>query len=375
MSPRFRGYALALLAVWGSVCSAQTSLAENNALLLRQVQEVHGLDTSQMDKLREIFARSRVIGQGNPAITRHPLTPGQCELKLKQSGVTYADPRFERICGAKYMAPLYDPATEQPEDASACIDQFEFPDIPCAYPVVWVKAVEAAEICAAEGKRLCDANEWEDACDGRTEPPDYRFDLARGIAPETAIHRMREAHNTAHAASKRWSYGPNYRPGICATGSTKSAGCNGGDWLHCGSNTYPAGSFPACKSPLEVFDINGNAAEHMNLPLDLSQMSSGGSTTLGYTEMKGSWFIFDTYRAHEDWCRWRAPYWHGSRVMDPRSHENYHLGFRCCNSLRPKEAASPAAILDNRSGPSSLKRRESVGSESRSNRLRAVPSR
>jgi hypothetical protein len=46
--------------------------------------------------------------------------------------------------------------------------------------------------------------------------------------------------------------------------------------------------------------------------------------------MKGSWFIFDTYRAHPDWCRWRAPFWHGSRVMDPQSHRNYHLGFRCC---------------------------------------------
>ena len=36
--------------------------------------------------------------------------------------------------------------------------------------------------------------------------------------------------------------------------------------------------------------------------------------------MKGSWFIFDTFRAHEDWCRWRAPFWHGTRVMDEKSH-------------------------------------------------------
>jgi hypothetical protein len=82
-----------------------------------------------------------------------------------------------------------------------------------------------------------------------------------------------------------------------------------------------------------VYDLNGNAAEHMNLPLAADQMASRGSTSLGYTEMKGSWFIFDRYRAHEDWCRWRAPYWHGSRVMDPKSHENYHLSFRCCKTL------------------------------------------
>jgi formylglycine-generating enzyme required for sulfatase activity len=334
---RFGILFLALFA-WSAAGHTQETLAERNAMLLQQLQDVHELNPPQVQKIRAIFERSKIIGQGNPAITRHPLTTEQCELMLKERGVSYANPRFERVCGAKYMAPLYDPATQQPEDATACIDQFEFPDIPCAYPVVWVRAVEAAEICAAEGKRLCDANEWEDACQGRTEPADYRFDFARGNAAEVAIRRMREAHNAAHAASRRWSYGPTYERGICATGSFKSAGCNGGDWSQCGSNTYPAGSFPACQSPLSVFDINGNAAEHMNLPLDPSQMSSRGSTTLGYTEMKGSWFIFDTYRAHEDWCRWRAPYWHGSRVMDPRSHENYHLGFRCCNTLPARSA-------------------------------------
>ena len=100
-----------------------------------------------------------------------------------------------------------------------------------------------------------------------------------------------------------------------------------------GSNTFPDGTFPECRSPLQVYDLNGNAAEHMNLPLNESQMSSRGSRELGYTEMKGSWFVFDKFRAHEDWCRWRAPFWHGSRVMDEHSHANYHLGFRCCKTL------------------------------------------
>ena len=337
------GVLVAVLLLASGPAAAQATLAERNALLLRQLQEVHGLSDEQMTHIREIFAHSAIIGQGNPAITRHPVTPEQCLAQLRQRDISYANARFERICGARYMAPLYDPATSRPEDASACIDQFEFPDIPCAYPVVWVKAREAAELCAAQGKRLCDANEWEDACQGRTEPPDYRFDLAAGVPPEVAIRRMREAHNRAHAADKRWSYGPAYQTGICATGSSKTPGCNGGSWTQCGSNTYPAGDFPACHSPLEVYDLNGNAAEHMNLPLDAGQMSSRGSSTLGYTEMKGSWFIFDTYRAHDDWCRWRAPYWHGSRVMDPHSHANYHLGFRCCNTLSAKPP--PAGTL------------------------------
>ena len=50
------------------------------------------------------------------------------------------------------MAPLYNPATEKAEDATACIDQFEFPDIPCAYPVVWVRAREAARDLPGHGQ-------------------------------------------------------------------------------------------------------------------------------------------------------------------------------------------------------------------------------
>lgn len=330
--------ALAILGVIGLLAAISHALPQTlkaqNELLFQDLEKIHELTPEQMARIRAIFQASGFIGQGNPAITEHPTTPAQCAADLSGRGIAYANPAFERICGAKYMAPLYDPTKEVPQDAKACIDQFEFPDIPCAYPVVWVKAREAAQVCEAMGKRLCDAHEWEGACQGRLTPPDYRFDLARGSDPRVAIARMRSAHNLAHQGDKRWSYGPDYERGICATASHKTAGCDGGGWAKCGSNTYPAGSFPACHSPLEVYDINGNAAEHMNLPLSPEQMASQGSEELGYTEMKGSWFIFDTYRAHEDWCRWRAPFWHGTRVMDPHSHANYHLGFRCCKTLK-----------------------------------------
>jgi hypothetical protein len=310
------------------------SLREQNESLFRQLKEQRAVSDDQLNAIRRIFDKSGYIGQGNPAVTRHPLTPAGCQERLNREGVRYENARFEKICGTKYMAPVYDPSTQRPEDARICIDQFEFPDIPCAYPVVWVRAREAAEICRAEGKRLADAHEWEGACEGDLQPPDYRFDIARGLDPATAVARMSRAHNLENGGHKRWSYGPEYTKGVCATSGAKSADCNGGSWTGCGSNTFPAGAFPACRSPLEVYDLNGNAAEHMNLPLDASQMSSRGSLALGYTEMKGSWFIFDTYRAHEDWCRWRAPFWHGSRVMDEHSHANYHLGFRCVKDVR-----------------------------------------
>ncbi len=315
------------------------TLKENNEALLSEIQHVHGLSSGQMESIRAIFKASGYIGQGNPAVTRHSMSTQACTEKLSESGITYENAKFEKVCKAKYMAPLYNPAAERVEDAKACIDQFEFPDIPCTYPVVWVRAREAAEICTAMGKRLCDAHEWEGACAGALLPPDYRFDLARGVPPNVAVARMRQAHNRAFEPHKVWAYGPAYEKGVCAASGVKTAGCNGGSWTGCGSNTFPSGSFPACHSSLGVYDLHGHAAEHMNLPLNEGQMASRGSKELGYTEMKGSWFIFDTYYAHQDWCRWRAPFWHGSRVMDPSSHHNYHLGFRCCKTLATDSAS------------------------------------
>ncbi len=326
-----------VIALLGTRAASQTkpTLAEQNDAMFAQMQQQRGLTAAQMQSIREIFRRSGFAGQGNPKISVHPDTPGDCLRRLQQRKITYANPKFERICHAKYMAPLYDSKKEKAEQAKVCIDQFEYPDIPCTFPVVWVKAREAAELCEAEDKRICDAHEWEGACAGDLQPPDYRFDLAEGVPDKVAVARMRAAHNRADEATASWSYGPQYQRGICATGSHKTPGCPGGGWNLCGSNTYPTGDFPDCHSTLGVYDLNGNAAEHMNLPLNPSQMASRGSTQLGVTEMKGSWFIFDSYRAHPDWCRWRAPFWHGTRLMDPDSHANYHLGFRCCKTVAP----------------------------------------
>ncbi len=331
--PLAAALALGALAATPVVRQALPSLAEQRTELLRLLAEVHGLEPFELAAVARIFESSPVLGQGNPAVTEHPMTPEECLERRKAAGQSERSTESEAICGAPFMVPLYDPRKESPREAKACIDQFEFPNVPCTYPVVWVKASEAAGLCSAMGKRLCDAHEWEGGCAGALEPPDYRFDLARTASPDAAVSAMRRAHNASFSPTKNWSYGAGYADGVCAAASHKTPGCNGGSWRHCGSNTYPTGAFPQCKSALGVFDVHGNAAEHMNLPLTPEQMTSRGSKELGVTEMKGSWFIFDAYQAHEDWCRWRAPYWHGTRVLSAGSHANYHLGFRCCKTV------------------------------------------
>lgn len=329
----WRRNSAAACALWAAAGALAESLQEQRAALLGGLQRAHGLDAGQVAAIQDIFAGSDVLGQGNPAPTRHPATPQQCRDQLRRDGVSYEDAAFEAICGDRYMVPLYDPQAAGPQDARVCIDRFEFPNIPCEYPVVWVRAREAAQLCAAVGKRLCDAHEWEGACAGRLLPPDYPFERVADMPAAQAIEAMREPHNQRWSAAPRWSYGSAPTAGLCATGSTKSEGCNGADWQRCGSNTYPGGMFPACSNALGALDLHGNAAEHMNLPTRAADMASAGGGALGHTEMKGSWFIWDAVPAHPDWCRWRAPYWHGSPVMSEDSHRNYHLGFRCCKSL------------------------------------------
>lgn len=205
--------------------------------------------------------------------------------------------------------------------ARTCIDQYEFPNLPCEYPLVHVTAREAALLCQALGKRLCDTHEWEGACAGALLGPeqDYTWEYSRGTR---TLYHNRDRQIV-------WAYGAEKNHARCGTGSTKSRNCTGG-FADCGSNTYPAGAFPECVSPFGVYDQHGNAAEHMNLPLAFTELTSRGGH--GYTEMKGSWFFFGTYEAHEDDCRWRAPSWHETKVMEVNSHSNYHLGFRCCKS-------------------------------------------
>jgi len=163
-----------MLALAAGAAQGQT-LAEQNEALFKDLKEAHGLTDDQLAKVKSIFAASGFMGQGNPAVTKHPMTTEECKQRRAAKSVGDGNALFEKICGAKHMAPLYDPKTEKPEDAKVCIDQFEFPSIPCLYPVTWVRANEAAEICSAMGRRMCDAHEWEGACAGALEAPDYDF--------------------------------------------------------------------------------------------------------------------------------------------------------------------------------------------------------
>jgi hypothetical protein len=102
--------------------AAPISNAEQNREMLQRLQAAHELSPAQMKRIESIFAGAFAMGQGNPAIARHPMTPAQCRENLERKSIDYENAEFERICGGKYMAPLYDPESAAPDQATACID-------------------------------------------------------------------------------------------------------------------------------------------------------------------------------------------------------------------------------------------------------------
>ncbi len=292
---------------------------QREQMYARMTRELE-LPAEKLAAVRAVIDPNPIISQGNPRVAKHPMKRSECkkarvEAKLPITAESHAP------CAQKNMVPVYDPGAGQTaNDAKVCIDQFEFPDVACDYPLVHVSAREAGLLCQAMGKRICDAHEWEGACAGaiHSVESEYFFDRPR----------MQSTYQHNKEREIVWSYGKTKNHMLCAMGSTKTKGCEGGGWKECGSNTYPAGAFPACSSPFGAWDLHGNAAEHMNLPLNAEELESRGGS--GQTEMKGSWFVFQQGEAHPDDCRWRAPDWHPSKLMDPASHSNYHLSFRCC---------------------------------------------
>ncbi len=293
------------------------TLPEQRAEMVRRMKLMGTIDDRQGDAILSILGRFKMAGQGNPEANEHPMTRSECMNRRRDAGI--CEEKKPR-CNAPFMVPIYDPAKETEADAKVCIDRYEFPDLPCEYPATWITTNAAEDLCKAVGKRLCDAHEWEGACAGAVHAPkdEYAWGQPRDY--------MRNLHNGHREIV--WAYGREKDHTQCGTASHKSKGCSHPSWKECGSNTYPAGSFPHCRSSFGVYDQHGNAAEQMALPMREDQLGSRGG--FGEPEMKGSWFIFQHYEAHVDDCRWRAPSWHEE---DGKNHANYHLGFRCCKDL------------------------------------------
>lgn len=341
-------------------------LAGESAEFADKVIREHDLTPYQADELRNIllsgYGVTRNIGSEQdddfigPNNSYHPVTRGKCRKERLETGIIKANPAYQQVCKAKWMAPV----PNGDGSTSVCVDQFEFPDIPCEYPVVWVPSHTASEICQSMGKRLCNAHEWEGACAGKINPvSEYRFDIANENARRSTVNANREM--VWAFQSQQEFAGRTNSKGVCGVFSSDekgdaepealahiqlhsiaglSSGCapDKSAYKTCGTNTWPSGYKSLCKSAQDVYDLHGNVAEVVNLPTQPGNIAHGEVT--GYTERKGSFFVDRSgikqsggAPLYPDDCRVRQPYEHKKLISQDTGHSFYQEGFRCCKDI------------------------------------------
>ena len=327
--------------------------AGESAEFADKVAAEHGLSGAQADRLRAVLTRgplTRNIGTEDPRAlvgpnnSFHPASREQCARKVLATGAIRPNASFERKCGAKWMAPVPDYPGQPLEQARVCIDQFEFPDIPCEFPVAWTTGPTARQICESMGKRICDSGEWEGGCAG-SMAPESEYYFGQGQEGSRASHnRNRQitwAAGLQGGSETRANCGvytpgdpeidPSVRGRYAPAG--QSRGCNPGvsPTLTCGTNTWPSGFKANCRSAAGVYDMHGNLAEAVNLPMAQGQQGKFGRGPLGMEEHKGSFFVHRPQ--YPDDCRVRQPFEHATSFM-ANGMAFYQEGFRCCKDVR-----------------------------------------
>lgn len=120
-----------------------------------------------------------------------------------------------------------------------CIDRYEYPNRRGAYPWILVDFVEARDLCAHEGNRLCTEAEWTFACEGEEAMP-YPYGYQRDPDACVIDRPWREVNETAFSP----------RDGSRALREI--------DRLWQGE---ASGSRTRCRSPFGVYDMTGNVDE------------------------------------------------------------------------------------------------------------------
>jgi len=169
-----------------------------------------------------------------------------------------------------------------------CIDRYEYPNRAGVKPTVAVTWDEAREVCATEGKRLCTADEWTQACEGEEHSP-YPYGFVRN--GEACNHD---------------------KPYIIPDDNAYQNPATRAREVERVNQSEPSGSRPGCVSTYGVFDMTGNVDEWV---LNESGSEMGPEYQSG---LKGGYWgpVRNRCRpATTDHNHW---------------HHGYQIGFRCC---------------------------------------------
>lgn len=204
-------------------------------------------------------------------------------------------------------------------DVHVCVDRYEYPNRMGEKPTVAVSYNEATELCAAEGKRLCTADEWTQACEGEEHLP-YPYGYTRNS--ETCNH------DKPYIIPNDQAYQD------LRTRTAEIARLD---------QSEPSGARPDCVSPYGVYDMTGNVDEWV---FNESGSIQGPEYDSG---LKGGYW---------------GPVRNRCRPMTTdhnRWHSGYQIGFRCCQD--PSQGPKPAPIPRSRpeTTPQAVESAKSVG--------------
>lgn len=187
-----------------------------------------------------------------------------------------------------------------------CVDRYEYPNRAGVKPTVAVTWDEARELCATEGKRLCTADEWTQACEGPEHAP-YPYGFSRNA--EACNHDKQyiipddNAYQNPQTRAKE---------------------------VERVNQSEPSGSRSSCVSAYGVFDMTGNVDEWV---LNEEGSERGPEYQSG---LKGGYWgpVRNRCRpATTDHNRW---------------HHGYQIGFRCCaDPGKSNQATSQPPSTDN----------------------------
>ncbi len=193
---------------------------------------------------------------------------------------------------------------------SFCIDRFEYPNRRGQYPLIYANFHESKKLCAKQGKRLCNEDEWTFACEGEQAKP-YPYGNGYVRDPKKCV------------TDRTWMP---YNEQSMVPRNGKAAGKEM-DRLWKG---HASGAQGACRSEFGVYDMTGNIDE---------------------------WTV--SARKHERPSILKGGYWGPVRTRcrpTTRSHDENHMfyqqGFRCCaNANQGKSAPVPPAAAGPIDGP------------------------
>jgi formylglycine-generating enzyme len=168
-----------------------------------------------------------------------------------------------------------------------CMDRYEWPNQRDSKPAVMVSWYDMKKNCEAEGKRLCEDNEWTMACEGNEMLP-YPYGLSRDA----------HACNIDHPQMSWFDASKNPM-------TTKLA-----ERLN---QSVPSGTMPGCVSPYGVFDMTGNVDEWV--------ANSSGHPYV--SSLKGGHWVLGARNR----CR-PATLAHGPSTV------YYEIGGRCCKDIQ-----------------------------------------